>query len=50
MDQDRSKKEIKYFLDFNENKCKAYTKLRGTMKLVLRGQFIALRNNIMKFE
>jgi hypothetical protein len=38
------KKEIKEFLEFNENKGIAYPKLWNTLKAVLRGKFIALSN------
>lgn len=42
MDQDRTKKEIKYFIELNENKYTPYQNLQDTMQVVQRGKFIAL--------
>lgn len=42
------KKEIKYFLEINENENTTYQNLQGTAKAVLTGKFIALNTYIKK--
>jgi hypothetical protein len=43
-------KEIKDFLEFNENEATAYPNLLGTMKAVLGGKIIGLSASKKKLE
>lgn len=43
-------KDIKDFLEFNENECKTDPNLWDRTKAVLRGKFIALSSFIKKLE
>jgi hypothetical protein len=48
LDKEEVKKEIKDFLEFNENVDTSYPKLWGTMKAVIKEMFIALSALIKK--
>ena len=48
--KEEMKKEIKDFLEFNENKGTTYLKVWNTMKAVLRGKLIAMSASKKKLE